>query len=144
MTAGRAPVAVARGRAGERASGPADLYDVALRQHAVKVEALLISYRADSADVQTDRAVAAWARPLLGDTRLLLDSPAASDPRRRQLLEDLEFVLAQMARLAPSRADSSASATQADRTERQFIDGALRRGQLLPRIRTMLPAGTTD
>ena len=40
------------------------------------------------------------ARSLLGTNRLLLDSPVATDPRMRQLLEDLELVLAQIAQLS--------------------------------------------
>ena len=116
-------------------------------RHLAKAEALLVSYRADSVDASIDARLAAWARPLLGDTRLLLDSPAANDPRRRRLLEDLELVLAQVARLAPRTGTVAGAATDSagptDRTERQLIDGALRRGQLLPRLRTIVPVGTT-
>jgi hypothetical protein len=92
-----------------------------------------------------DARLAKWARPLLGDTRLLLDSPAASDPRRRRLLEDLELVLAEVARLATPPSDSASlgtAGTAQARTERQLIDGTLRRAQLLPRLRTLVPAGT--
>jgi hypothetical protein len=49
-----------------------------------------------------------WARDLLTTTRLLLDSPAGADPARRELLETLELVLVQIARLP--RADSPGSA----------------------------------
>ena len=129
--------------------GPAsttDAYDVAVLRHFAQAEALLVSYRADTVDAAMDARLAAWARPLLGDTRLLLDSPAARDPRRRRLLEDLELVLAELARLAPSASASGTVAatdsTSRSRTERQLIDGTLRRAQLLPRLRTMVPAGT--
>ena len=43
------------------------------------------------------------AHDLLLTTRLLLDSPAAADPRFRTLLEDLELVLAQVVRLQNDR-----------------------------------------
>ena len=108
-------------------------------RHFAQVEALLVSYRTDTVDVAMDTRLAAWARPLLGDTRLLLDSPAARDPRRRRMLEDLELVLAEMARLAPA---DTAAASRDTRTERQMIDGTLRRAQLLPRLRTLVPAGS--
>jgi hypothetical protein len=76
-------------------------YDVATVRHLTSVEALLVAYRADPLDSLADARVATWARSLLQDTRLLLDSPAASSPMRRRLFEDLELVLVQMARLAP-------------------------------------------
>jgi hypothetical protein len=127
--------------------GPAiDAYDVAVLRHFAQAEALLVSYRADTVDAAMDARLAAWARPLLGDTRLLLDSPAASDPRRRRLLEDLELVLAELARLVPPTGAAGTVAatdsTSRSRTERQLIDGTLRRAQLLPRLRTLVPAGT--
>ena len=127
--------------------GPAiDAYDVAVRRHFAQAEALLVSYRADTVDAAMDARLAAWARPLLGDTRLLLDSPAASDPRRRRLLEDLELVLAELARLVPPASAAgpvaATDSTSRSRTERQLIDGTLRRAQLLPRLRTLVPAGT--
>lgn len=118
-----------------------DPYDVAVLRHFAQAEALLVSYRADTVDVAMDARLARWARPLLGDTRLLLDSPAARDPRRRRLLEDLELVLAEVARLAPASADSTIATSPTTKTERQLIDGTLRRQQILPRLRTVLPAG---
>jgi len=123
-----------------------DAYDVALEQHFAQAEALLVSYRADTLDVALDGRLAQWARPLLGDTRLLLDSPAAADPRRRRLLEDLELVLAQVARLAPAPRDSAGadSTARGDRAERQLIDGTIRHSQLLPRLRTLMPAAGSD
>ena len=69
----------------------------------------------------------AQASQLLGTTRLLLDSPAASDPRMRNLLEDLELVLAQVARLRPvPRAD-----------ELTFIAEAMDERDVVPRLRTV-------
>jgi hypothetical protein len=64
-------------------------------------------------------------------TRLLLDSPAGRDPARRALLEHLELVLAQIALLP--RAD--------DPAERALIDGAIRRGDLLAKLRSAVPSG---
>lgn len=63
---------------------------------------------------------------MLTSTRLLLDSPAASDARFKSLLEDLELVLAQIAMLQSGR-------TQEDI---DFITDALEERDVVPRIRS--------
>ncbi|MGQ0767052.1 MAG: hypothetical protein ACT4OZ_15495 [Gemmatimonadota bacterium] len=85
----------------------------------------------------TDRHFADQAREMLSTTRLLLDSRAAANPRLKELLEDLEFVLAQIARLqnAPSR------------EELDIITDALQQQDIVPRIRSIaagLSAGDDD
>jgi hypothetical protein len=65
--------------------------------------ALLISLPARDASGKADAAFAAKAADLLVTTRLLIDSPAAQDPKMRSLLEDLELVLVQVARLRVER-----------------------------------------
>ena len=97
---------------------------------------MLTAYRTEgrSPGGQTGSAdVAGWARDVLSNTRLLLDSPAASDPKQRRLLEDLELVLVQLVEFTP---DSSGS-------ERQMIDSTLAHGHVLSRIRYAVPAGAT-
>ncbi|GLC25463.1 hypothetical protein [Roseisolibacter agri] len=116
-------------------------YDVATVRHLTSVEALLVSYRADPLDSLADARVAQWARTLLQDTRLLLDSPAASSPVRRRLFEDLELVLVQMARLAPADSTSSPARLRREREERALIDGTMRDARVLPRLRREIPAG---
>lgn len=105
-------------------------YDVAAAQHLSAAEALLTSYRATAAD-SVDQDVRRWARDLLSTTRLMLDSPAATDPRRHQLLEDLELVLAQIVQLP---ADAPAS-------DRESISRTIASEHVLTRIRTSIPAG---
>jgi hypothetical protein len=105
---------------------------VATAQHLARVEALLTTFAADRGGAPTGDAAeadAAWARDLLVTTRLLLDSPAGRDPTRRALLEDLELVLVQIARLP--RADTPA--------ERALIDRAIRRGDVLGKLRSAAP-----
>lgn len=68
----------------------------------------------------------AQALRLLGSTRLLLDSPAAADPRMQNLLLDLELTLAQIARLQTSRGDS----------ELTLINNAVAERDMVPRIRS--------
>jgi hypothetical protein len=148
-TEGRIPQTLAKRDPGSRddsgMSGPLDgpnvagaetSYRLATVQHLTHVEALLTSYRAMSAQDQAkfDGELASWARDLLADTRLLLDSPASQDPLRRKLLEDLELVLAQMAQLAPERAGRG----------RELIEGTLSREHVLTRLRTAIPAGATS
>lgn len=74
------------------------------------------------------------ASQLLGTTRLLLDAPSTNDPRMRALLEDLELVLAQVARLRPvPRAE-----------ELTFIVDALDERDVVPRLRTVAAALSTS
>jgi hypothetical protein len=132
----------ATGRAGEgRTDGDRLAYDVATVRHLTSVEALLVSYRADPLDSLADARVAQWARTLLQDTRLLLDSPAASSPVRRRLFEDLELVLVQMARLAPADSTVNPARLRREREERALIDGTMRDARVLPRLRREIPAG---
>lgn len=132
-----APAVVRQPRGGEGEgdplpSSPSATYTLATVDHLSRAEALLTSFRSargDSLDAPLDR----WARDLLADTRLLLDSPAADDSRRRLLLEDLEMVLAQIVML---RAESSA--------DRNLVRRSLEGGEVLSRIRSSIPAGVTS
>ncbi len=105
-------------------------YDVASVQHLTAVEALLTSFRAEPSS-ESDQALQRWARDLLASTRLLMDSPAGDDPVRRQLLQDLEYVLAQIVQLDPN----------APAADRAMVDRAINREQVLTRIRSSIPAG---
>ena len=107
-------------------------YGMAAREHLGQSEALLTLFRASVRDQGDHRLAAASARQLLATNRLLLDSPAAVDPSTRLLLEDLELVLAQIAQLAPSsRAE-----------DLDLIRDGIERGDMMPRLRTAVPAGT--
>ena len=72
-------------------------------QYLGQAAALLISLPANGAPDRTDARFAGKAADLLVTTRLLMDSPAAQDPKLRALLEDLELVLVQIARLRVER-----------------------------------------
>jgi hypothetical protein len=73
----------------------------------------------------------ATARELLVSNRLLMDSPAADDPKVSRLLDDIELVLAQIAQLP-------AEGKQADA---QIITDGLEAGGVLTRIRTEVTSG---
>lgn len=105
-------------------------YDVASVQHLTAVEAMLTSYKSNE-ESATDAAMKRWARDLLSSTRLLMDSPAGEDPGRRQLLEDLEYVLAQIVQLDPN----------APAEDRALLQRSINREQVLTRIRSSIPAG---
>lgn len=107
-------------------------YRVAATHHLARTEAFLTSFRNEPHGVRTTPELIAWARELLTGTRLLLDSPAADDPHIRFLLQDLEFVLAQIAHL-PASADTG--------TEAEWIDQALEQRGTLTRLRATVPAG---
>lgn len=126
---------VPRGQAAltPRASARDDAsYALATVDHLARAEALLTSFKGSRSD-STDASLERWAQDLLADTRLLLDSPAAQDSRRRHLLEDLELVLAQIVQL---RAESSA--------DKSLVRKSIERGEVLTRIRTTIPAGSAS
>ena len=104
-------------------------YEVATVQHLTAAEALLTSFRGQSSE--GDKALQRWARDLLANTRLLMDSPAGEDAVRRQLLGDLEYVLARIVQLDPN----------APAEDRAMVDRAINREQVLTRIRSSIPAG---
>jgi len=105
-------------------------YDVASVNHLTAVEAMLTSFRAEPTTAN-DLALQRWARDLLANTRLLMDSPAGEDAVRRQLLGDLEYVLARIVQLDPN----------APAADRALVDRAINREQVLTRIRSSIPAG---
>jgi len=119
-------------RAGSRGSSPAVAYELAEANHLSAAEALLTSFRTRSAaDQQQDARLASWARELLSNTRLLLDSPVAADPQRRPLLQDLELLLVQIVQLSPGSTPQ----------DREIVEKTLKQDQLMTRLRTAIPAG---
>lgn len=108
-------------------------YQLTAVRHLSEAEALLTSFRARStSDQQMDAQLGAWARDLLSNTRLLLDSPVANDPQRRPLLEDLELVLVQIVQLSPGSTPQ----------DRELIEKTLQHGHVMTRLRTAIPAGS--
>ena len=107
-------------------------YQITTTQHLSEAEALLTSFRSRPiADRQMDAQLGAWARQLLSNTRLLLDSPVANDPQRRPLLEDLELVLVQIVQLSPGSTPQ----------DREMIEKSLQQDHVMTRLRTAIPAG---
>jgi hypothetical protein len=124
--------AASPGAASALGNAPTSAYQLAAANHLSDAEALLTSFRTRSAaDQLLDAQLAAWARELLSNTRLLLDSPVAVDPQRRPLLEDLELLLVQIVQLAPGSTPQ----------DREIIEKTLKQDHVLTRLRTAIPAG---
>ncbi len=95
-------------------------------QHLGQAETFLTEF----ATQQAAQDLPAQAKDLLSTTRLLLDSKRLTDPGTRQLLEDLELVLIQIATLTPK-----------DRSEELgFIADGLAQSHLRSRLRNAIPA----
>jgi hypothetical protein len=107
-------------------------YRLATQEHLGQSEAFLTLFRASFGSQGDYRLASASARQLLATNRLLLDSPAAVDPRTRLLLEDLELVLAEIAQLSPSSRSG----------DLDLIRDGIEQGDVMPRLRTAVPAGS--
>jgi len=117
------PVTSVDSSTGSRIDGP---YQFTASRYLGQATALLAALPTEVTGDSADEPYKGRAHDLLLTTRLLLDSPAAADPRFRTLLEDLELVLAQVVRL--QSAESSA--------ELELIRQALEQRDVLPRLRT--------
>ncbi len=107
------------------------LYQIAATQYLSRAEAFLTGFRSDLRTGRADARFTGQARDLLTTTRLLLDSPAADDPRLRALLEDLELVLVQISQLAAGR----------DTHDADLITQGMDQRNVLPNLRSAIPAG---
>ena len=113
----------------------AEPYRQATTDYLGETAALLIALPAAARDGQPDARFVSQAGDLLSTTRLLLDSPAAaSDPRLKNLLEDLELVLAQLARLPAEHRGP----------ELNLIAEALEQRDVVPRLRSAVASISSD
>lgn len=98
------------------------------RELLARTAVLLAALPTEARTAGGERRVAVQAAQLLTTTRLLLDSPVASDQRMRSLLQDLELVLAQVARIRETQTAA----------ELLLINDALEERNVVPRIRTVV------
>lgn len=115
--------------AGSANLGSARVYQVAATQYLSQAEAFLTAFKLDTAAADRDSSVSRDARRLLATNRLLLDSPAGRDARLKQLLQDLEFTLAEIAQISRGNDDAA------------YVARGLEQSGILPRLRTAVPAG---
>ena len=101
-------------------------YDRTATELLGRTAVLLAALSIEAGGVRTNDRFASQASELLTTTRLLLDSPASSDRRFKELLEDLELVLAQIARLNGGRGAE----------EIELITDAVQERDVVPRIRS--------
>jgi hypothetical protein len=121
----------------EAAESPAREPDISAYQMAAipilnQAELLLTQFRTGDIREENGKSVADRAASLLTDTRLLLDSPAADDPKMRRLLGDLELVLVQMVQMPD----------EDEQEEKELIAESMNKRSLLPRLRTNAATGT--
>jgi hypothetical protein len=121
-----APAVAVAGVRSSADSGLAAPYEVETSRYLGQTAALLIALPSEARAGRPDEQFVNRADELLTRTRLLLDSPAASDAQMRSLLEDLEVVLAQVVRLQNNHS----------RTELDLINQALEQRDVIPRLRT--------
>jgi hypothetical protein len=137
VSTGLAPVVADNPREGryDYWTANAEPYRQATTEYLGQTVALLTALQAVTRDGQPDARFVTQAGELLATTRLLLDSPAAaSDPRLKGLLEDLELVLAQLSRL-PS---------EHGKTELNLIADALVQRDVVPRVRAAVVSMSSD
>lgn len=119
-------------------SGPprdaAIAYRVAAAPYLTRTEALLTSFRAESKNGKVDADFALQAQDLLVTTRLMLNSPAARDPRLASLLQDLEVMLVQIAQLPAGN----------DRNDVDLINQGLDQRSVMLRLRAASPGPGTS
>jgi hypothetical protein len=99
-----------------------------------RVTALLVTLAEESRQGQPVDYSKAQARELLSTTRLLMNGPQVTDPHLRELLDDLELVLAQIVRLPP----------RPGAPDVYLIDQALDQREVIPRLRVMLAENPTS
>jgi hypothetical protein len=128
---GNSPGNAASATTANRASATSDTSAVAnayrdqTTRYLGQAAALLVSLPAKDANGRTDAAFASKATDLLVTTRLLIDSPAAvQDPKLHSLLEDLELVLVQIARLRSEK----------NKGDLDLIHQAVEQGDVLSRL----------
>ena len=124
--AASAPANLATAVVTDTGTAVSNQYDKAASDLLGRTVVLLTSLPADSRNVAAGQQFSNQATELLTSTRLLLDSPAASDARFKDLLEDLELVLAQIAMLQSGRT----------RQDIDLITDALEERDVVPRIRS--------
>lgn len=124
---GSAPTRIAMRPPSADSVGVPEQYQNTTSRYLGQTAALLVALPAEVAEGRADDRFLGRAHDLLLTTRLLLDTPAAADPRFRTLLEDLELVLAQVVRL---QADQAGGKGDLD-----LIRQALEQRDVLPRLR---------
>jgi hypothetical protein len=112
-------------------------YRLAVVEHMARTEVLLTSFRAEARTAEraprADAQFGILARDLLRNTRLLLATRTNEDPALTRLLEDLELVLMQISQYT----------AEGRRGDLDAINQSLDRRNVLPKLRSTIPAGAS-
>jgi len=133
-----APTPVAEAPAETPDGVEASILRVAAVEHLGRSETLLRMVRADGRSGRVDPAVGAWARGLLTQTRLLMDSSEDQDPAMRELLEDLELVLVQIVGVSKVAGEDESRVREELTLALQGMD----QREVLSRIQAVVPSGS--
>lgn len=126
---GEAGVAAASRDAGSAAgTAPSPALRVATREHLDRSGSLLAVLQADARLARGAPETREWAQGLLAETRMLLDAPL-TDPAARELLADLELILAQIVVLDPVGSDAART-----RAEMELILEGVEERDLMTRL----------
>ena len=106
-----------------------ELYQFAAAQHLQQVESFLTMFRMEATVGRPVTDAGLSASELLSTTRLFLDSPASEDAQMRDLLQDIELVLVQIAQLG-----------RADEEELTLIDESIEQQGVMLRLQSALGA----
>jgi len=132
---GLAAYGVPRGPQGAVGEGSEmSAYRLAVVDHMARTEVLLTSFLVESRNSPNATRAAQFAslsRDLLKTTRLLLATRSTDDPALTRLLEDLELVLMQISQYT----------SEGRRGDLDAINQSLDRRNVLPKLRSTIPAG---
>lgn len=132
MTAPSASVSVPVASAiSDTSEDDALVFQAVATEYLARTDAFLSLFRSEARSGTADAEVAEWARDLLTTARFMIDSPVAEDPNLKELLEDLELILVQIAQY-----NSNESSDELDLIEQ----GLEERGVLL-RLQAALATG---
>ena len=115
----------APGKTVTTAQESADSYQLTTDRYLGQTVALLVQLPRQLQSGRTDTAFINRANQSLATLRLLMDSPAASNPRLRSLFEDLELVLVQVVQMPKGGSASDAN----------LIRQAMQQRDVMPRLR---------
>jgi len=110
-------------------------YRLVMLRHIAGSEAMITAFRSSARTGEMDAQLADWSRDLLSTTRLLEASPVANDPTMRRLLEDLDLVIAQIARYV---ARGTVNTEELD-----LIEESINKRGVVTKLRSSLPARLT-
>ena len=131
-----APSTTVASSAGPTAASTDSARDAQMRavtlSHFAQAEVFLTEVRADLKSGRNNPLRDERSRELLARTRLIMASDARRAPSVEQLLQDLELVLAGISALPDSGVGRGSDV--------RLLDERIRVGEMLPRIRTILPS----